>query len=636
MLDSLRSAVNSWPAKILLGLVLLSFVAWGGHSFLQPGADDTLLSAGQASVSAPDYEVALRNESLRLSMGAGRWLTPDELQRFGVRQAVFGDLYRNVLLDNAAMALRLGESDKTVADLLGRDPLFHNASGNFDRAAFDYYLQALRISQDKFLSEFYVRAARRDQISATIAGGADAPETFYQALALYTGQTRAADYAELKPEPLSAIAAPDEKTLAEWYKANAENFRTPEYRQISYLSLRPQDLSEAESVSAADIAAYYKAHAEQYISAPEKRSFTSVHFADAKAANAALATMEAAINSGQSSEAAFSAYLAAHKELKTEQKTDAAQADLPPGIGGEIFAVKSTGLSPVMQNLDGASLVLLTNITPAKPRPLAEVSAQIKQAIALKQAQSALPDLRKKIEDSRYDGANLKEIAAQYHLPLHEVTLDKNGLTPEGKNAGFPQADILPKNIFATPENTDADPLTLADGGYIWYNVAKILPPHISELSAVREKAIAAWKQEQQQQNLDERATALAKKLNSGADFAALAAEQKLILHNESGLKRDADNKILGRQAGAAIFAAAKGESGLSVAGNADNRIVFRIKAINEPQNAGRASFTAAQQSNIARQMEVDFLSSYLGAQARLTPVMINQTVYKRLEQDDN
>jgi len=636
MLDSLRAAVNSWPAKILLGLILLSFIAWGGHSAFQAGSDNTLLTSGKATVSAPDYELALRNETLRLSMRLGHYLTPAESAGYGLRQAVFGQVYRNVALDNAATAMKLGASDKSAADLLSRDPLFHNAAGQFDRSAFDFYLQQMRVSQDEFVDSFYVSAARRDQIADTITGGADAPNAFYKALSLYMGQTRAVNYAELAPEPLNTIVDPDEKTLAGWYEAHLAQFRTPEYRQIDYISLMPQDLAKADAVSDEDAAAYYKAHADKYLISPERRSFALLHFADKNAANAALTEIEAAIKGGASAKQAFAAYKNTHNGLKAEQKTNIARADLPSALGGEVFALPQTGLSSVISDLSGSSLALLTNITPAQSKPLALVSAQIKQDIALAQAQSALPELRKKIEDTRYDGANLAEIAGQYHLALHKITADENGLTPQGQNAGFPQAGDLLKNVFTTPENTDTDPLNLAGGGYVWFNVNEIIPPHNSDLGTVRAKAVAAWKQEQQRQRLDSRAADLARQLNAGADFAALAKQQNLTMRHETALRRDSKNKMPGQQAVAAIFAAAKGESGFSLSDNADTRIVFRVEAITEPQNAGRDSFSAVERDNIAQLFGGDLLASYIGAQVQIAPVLINSAVYKRLNEDDN
>lgn len=634
MLDSLRSAVNSWPAKILLGLVLLSFVVWGGHSAFQSEGDDNLLSSGGSSVSAAVYDMSLRNEALRLSMNIGRYLTPDEMRRFGLPQAVFGQLYRNVLLDNAAAQMKLGVSDKGAAELLKRDPAFKDQSGNFDMSAFNFYVQNLRSGRDAFLDIFYKQAARRDQISSTVTGGADASDTFYKALALYTKQTRQADYVEIAPEPLSQIPDADETALTAWFKANNSAFRTPEYRQIDYIALTPQDINTGEPIDSAAIAAYYKAHQNSYVINPEKRSFTLARFADRQTADSAHKAMEAEIKAGKSAAAAFNSYFAQQSAVKPEKQTNISRAELPGLAGAEIFSLEKGVFSPVINELQGPVIALVEDIKPAQFEPLAEVSAQIKQDINREKAINALPDYRKKIEDSRYDGANLKDIAAQYHLSLRRIITDKNGQTPQGQKADFPQTETLLKNIFAAAANTDADPLNLQAGGYVWYNIDEIIPPRDSALNEVRAQAMAAWKQEQRQQRLDERAAELAKALNGGADFAALAKNNGLTLRQAQNLSRTATEKALSEQAVAAIFAAIKGESGVASGAQEQNRIVFRVNAITEPKNAGRALLSAAEQEAISQNIKTDLLGLYIGAQAQQTPVTVNKAVYNRLMQD--
>lgn len=635
MLDKLRSAVNSWPARILLGFVLLSFVAWGGHSALQGESDNNLMVSGKISVNAAAYETALRNEVQRLSMRIGRYLTPEEIKNFGLEQLVYNSLYRGLLLDNAAAAMKIGASDKNVAELLSRDRFFSGENGQFDLSNFNFYLQTLRMKREAFLDMFYVKAAKRDQITAALQDGLDAPDIFYRALALYQRQTRNVDYAVLQPAALSAAGEPDSAALEQWFKDNGAAFRTPEYRQISMISVTPQDIARPDSVSGAAVAAYYAAHKERYLESAEKRSFDLIRFTDKKAADAARAAIESAIKDGESAEQAFAAY-GKRGIGKFERQQPIAQADLPALLGAEVFSLSQGEISSAINDLQGSVLIFLRKVIAAQPKAQAAAESQIRQAIARETAAAAMPDYRKKIEDARFEGADLKAVAARYHLPLRVITLDKEGKDRDGKNADFPQSAALLPNIFAAAENVDADPLNLRDGGYLWYNIDKVIAPRLPALAEVRAKATEAWKREEQRQQLDNRAADLARELNKGADFAVLAKKNNLVLQHLEKLPRSPVNEKLGQTTQAAVFAAVRGESGFNIGADEATRVVFRVNAIAEPQNAGRDMFSTAERENISGRLAMDFLGQYLAAQAQLTPIRTNMSVYNRLLQAQN
>lgn len=631
MLDKLRSTVNSWPAKILLCLILLSFVAWGGRSAFENSGSDTLLTSSDNSVSAEAYDATLRNEVLRLSMRIGRYLTPEEIKRFGLESAVYSMLYNNLLFDDAAQKLHIGVSDKNAAELLAHDSLFSGGTGKFDIAAFNFYLQNLRMKREAFLDRFYIQAARRGQLISALQDGIDAPAVFYKALALYQLQTRNIDYAIVSPSALDSITEPDNAALSSWFRINKEQFRTPEYRQISYITLQAEDISGTDKIDDAATAAYYKAHKKQFLETAEKRSFDLIRFSDKNSADSAYAGIETALKSGKTPQEAFE-----QAAVKIEHRDSVTQESLPTLLGAEIFALKPNMVSSVINDLQGPVLIYVRKIEEAKMKPLAAAAEQIRHDIAREKTEAALPEYRKKIEDLRYDGASLKEIAAQYHLTLHTVTLDNKGNSPQGKFSDFPQSAAILPHIFSAAENIDADPINLNNGGYLWYNVNKIIASRDSALEEVRIKVAAAWKEEKIQQNLDIRATELTKLLSSGDNFPALAEKNNLKLQHIDAISRNSTQDKLSDQAVSSIFSVSKGESGLSVGSAADTRVIFRVNAITEPENPGKKLLADAEKTEAAASFKTDILTLYLRAQALQTPIRVNKTVQERLMQTYN
>ena len=89
MLQQMRTFTKSWVANLFLGLIALSFVAWGIGDMFRTRVDTNIVTMGSSQISyedfSRDYRNVLRNESQR----AGHQITPEEARKSGMGQAVF-------------------------------------------------------------------------------------------------------------------------------------------------------------------------------------------------------------------------------------------------------------------------------------------------------------------------------------------------------------------------------------------------------------------------------------------------------------------------------------------------------------------------------------------------------------------
>ncbi len=127
-----------------------------------------------------------------------------------------------------------------------------------------------------------------------------------------------------------------------------------------------------------------------------------------------------------------------------------------------------------MQGRFGAILVTVLKIEPEVTKTFAEVSAQLRNDIALERAKSQVQDLHDKIEDDRAGGSSLEQAAEKLKLPVVTVNVDRSGRDPDGKPmANVPHAADVVNAAYASDVGVDNDPID-ADGGYLWYDVADI------------------------------------------------------------------------------------------------------------------------------------------------------------------
>lgn len=626
MLDKLCSAASSWFVKIFLGVLLVSFVLWEIPSAFQRQSSDTLLTSGQSVIKAGTYQLALNEAVMRNSYALGRYLTQEEISQFAIPQRVFSRMYGDVVLDEEARQMKIAASDKTTATLLGQDPLFRGINGQFDKNRFASYVQQLHSTQSDFLA--YLNAqAKRDQLLAGAVGGLEAPDALYTAVLLYQRETRAVDYLELTPAFVGKIADPDEKTLQDWFERNKARFSAPEYRQITYMHMDLDDIAHPQDVTQEAVQSFYE-HNRQRYTTPEKRTIELLRFKTRQAADEAAAKLAAGTS--------FDKLAAEQKQTVADmRKGPLTKSDLPALMAPDVFALGKGAVSAVINDLQGPVIVRVTDIEPGMAKPLASVQEEIRKEIADKTAAAKLRDNRKAIENARFEGANLKELASEYGLAAKDVAVDANGKTPEGKAlTDLPDHAILLPNVFQSAAGVDTDPLS-TDDGYLWYRVNKVIPARERPLNEVREQAATAWKEQETQRLLNEKATAMKKELDDGATLDAIASRNRLVKNTQSGLQRGTINKKLGEQATLAAFSGPQGTNGLAPGADGRSRIVFKVTQVAEPLNKDVRSLSAQERQGVSGRLKEDLVIMLISSAGATHAVRINNELYNRLLQQN-
>ncbi|MFN3613423.1 MAG: SurA N-terminal domain-containing protein, partial [Rubrimonas sp.] len=229
MLDLLRRAVRSWIAKILLGLLVISFAVWGIGD-IATGSSRNVAQVGGQSVAADVYATVLRREQQRYN------LDPTQIRPAGLDRWVLARLIREAALDDAAARLGVSAPDDAIARQVRRDPAFQIA-GSFDPAQ---YASAVRRNYPSIghYEEMVRRALASSQIAALAQVGVRAPQGAAEALIGWREERRGFDVLTLSPLPDDpAIAEPTDEDLQAWLDANPGAFEAPERRDVTFLHI---------------------------------------------------------------------------------------------------------------------------------------------------------------------------------------------------------------------------------------------------------------------------------------------------------------------------------------------------------------------------------------------------------------
>ncbi|MEX6507782.1 SurA N-terminal domain-containing protein [Jiella sp. M17.18] len=616
MLDLLRRSVSGWTAKILLSLLVISFVVWGIGGVFQGGAASAVMTVGDTRVTPQDYALAYTRAESQVARQLGRRPTAQEAQMFGLNQSVLSQLMAGAVLDEQARRIGLGLSQDALAKQIGQDPAFQDSNGQFSRAAFTNILANARISEAEYITS-QAESAKRSQILQAVSGGVKAPQVLDTALGLYNGERRTIDYVALTPAQIPPIKDPDQKTLQAYFDAHKDKYAAPEYRSIAYAELTPQAISDPGAITQDQIAADYNAHKDRYTT-PEARQIQQIVFKDMAAAKAA----DAKLASGESFDQVAKE---AGKSVSDTQLGMLTKSQIPdPKLADAAFSLPKGGTSNVVQGAFGPAILHVSEIKPAGVKPLSEVSDQIRKALALSNAADAINKAYDTFENARAGGATFEEAAKKAGIPVKAVpAVDSQGNGPDGKPLDLPAEQDLLDQAFQTEPGFDNTPVNEGSTGYVFYNVVSVNPAHQRTLKEVHDKVLADWKDEQTRGALQKKGEALKAEVQKGKTIAQVAQEIGAKPQTAASVTRQSGVSELGQAGVAAAFDGGKGTVAATVGSDPDSRIILKVAEIAPPADP-KASVSPQERQQLSSILENDLLQSYVGMLQSKYPVSVN------------
>lgn len=619
MLDNLRNAAGSWVAKLLLGLLVISFAAWGISGRMFGGTGNTVAKVGDTPVSTLEYRLAYDREISLLSQRFGSRITRDQARAFGVDNQVLSQLVAGAALDELAQNMGLGVSQDRLAQLTASDPAFRGPDGQFDRRRFEYVLDQVGMRPDDYIRNRQ-NAAVRQQIIEAVSDGFQPPDALLKAVALYRGEDRTVEYVVLPRSLVEPIEDPSPQTLSKWFDEHKSDYAAPEYRKISYVTLEPEEIADPSVISDDQARDYYEKNKKLYTT-PEKRTIEQIVFADMAAAQAAYESTR----SGSTFENLVEAQGKTLEDVRLGTFTKADIAD--SAIADAAFKLSKNEVSQAVQGTFGPVLLRVTDIQPAQTKPFADVKDDIKKRLALDEANRILLDVYDDYEDARAGGATMAEAAKKLKLEMKTVeAVDRNGLRPDGTIVkDLPESDKLLREAFRTDEGIENPPINTKDDGFIFYEVDGITPARDRSLDEVHDKVVSDWRDAQATARLSEKASELKKQLDGGTPLEKIAAGIDQQKQTKRGLRRGADDADFGKTGVDAAFGVPKGGAGVFAGPSGEAQVLFKVTEVFEPAGAGPQAVSQQTRDAMAEGMANDLLDELVAQLRDRYKVSVNQ-----------
>ena len=394
MMDNLRASSNHLVLKIILGLIIVSFVLTGVGNYLIGGNSNYAAKVNGQEINRAQFEGEVMRERTRLQNELGEQfsvLAADENFMKRKRQEVLNQMIDQALLDQYAKSLGLGISDAQIKQAIFNTPMFQT-DGKFDNQRFTSLLAANQLTPDSYAQSLRNQLLNQQVVNAvlgtdfTLKGEADE-------IAALVSQQRVVRQAAIDVKALAAKQQISDAEINAWYNAHKNEYLTPEQYRVSYIKLDAATM--AQQVSDAEIQAYYDEHQAEFTT-PARHRYSVIQ---TKTEDQAKQVLDA-LKKGED----FAA-------LAKAKSTDIISARNGGDMGwleesttpDELKNAKLTEkgqLSDVITSSVGFLVARLDDTQPAQVKPLAEVRDAIMAKVKQNKALDAYFALQQKVSEA--------------------------------------------------------------------------------------------------------------------------------------------------------------------------------------------------------------------------------------------
>lgn len=575
MLDALRRGAQTWVAKILFGILIISFgVFWGIEDVFRGAARGSLATVGKSEISATDFQQAFQTQLQEISRQAGKRISAEEARAAGFDKMVLQRLVNDAAVSEHGRELKLAISDEALVDNLKNEEGLQGADGKFSRAMLEEVMRQMGVNERGLFAILRKDEIKRQLVTA-LANSIAVPQSLLDVQHAWSAEARRLEHFTISPDKVT-VSEPDEAALKSTYEANKRRFVEPEFRKFAVLLLTVEDLKKNVAVTEEEIKATYERTKETY-DVPEKRRVQQIAFKDKAAAEEA----KKALDGGKSfrdvakdagaTEADINLGLVTKKQMIDKVVAEAA------------FKLNRDEVSPVIEGRFRPVIVRVVEIQPGKESTLTEVSEKIKDALAKERASPELRSLYDQVVDSRNLGKSHQEIAEALKIRLVEIeAADRTNKRPDGSRAlEHSDENAIVAAAFSAQAGVEGDPIELKQSnGYAWIDLRGTTPEKEKPFDQVKEDVKKLFTETERKRLIDELAAQLVIRADQGATFEKLASEAGGTVATTEPITRTTTVSTFDDSAVQKAFGLAKGKAASANTADGSSRVVFRVSDI--------------------------------------------------------
>ncbi|MBI4083938.1 MAG: SurA N-terminal domain-containing protein [Candidatus Lambdaproteobacteria bacterium] len=485
MLTLLRKHAQSWLIKLLLGVIVVTFViSFGVGTF-------TANKAVVARLGSDEILLNEFNQRYQEELDALRRRFPENAeqiaQQLKMREKVLERMIDRRLLLEEAEREGLRITDRELKDAVARTKTFQIG----DRFDFETYRTVL--SQNRMTPESYEERLREDLLltryQRSLMAGVLIGEPEIDLRYRIEHEKVEVDYVYANPATFEKGLTPSADAEKAYFEAHRKEFTQPPQYRIAYLVLSAAKLEQGVSVRDRAVERYYELHSEDEFSTPKRVRASHIlkqvppgatPEQEAKLREAFAPVLQEA-RAGKDFAALARKYSDDPSKAKGGDLGFFVQADMVPEFAAAAFALERGQVSEIVRSPFGFHIIKATEIQPAVVKPLAAVRAQIAERLRVERAERKL-DLEAERLPQRIEKEGLEAVAKTLGLQVAETPwFDGTGVLP-GLGSSAPLHALLKVRKAGDISAWRRNP----QQGHVFFKVLETKPARQKELDEVR------------------------------------------------------------------------------------------------------------------------------------------------------
>lgn len=521
MMDNLRAASNHVVLKILLGLIILSFVLTGVGGYLTGGNGDYAAKVNGQEISRAQLERAFSSERARQQQMLGEQfsaLAGNEGYMQQIRQQALSQLIDEVLLDQYAKDIGLAISDDQIKQAIFTQPAFQT-EGKFDNAKYMSIISNMGFSADQY-AEALRKQLTTQQLIQSVTGTDFVLGNETDSLAALVSQQRLVRDVTINVNALVAKQTVTPEEVNSYYEQNKNSFMSPEQFRVSYIKLDAAAMQQP--VSESDIQAWYDQHQQDYTQ-PQRNRYSIIQ---TKTEAEAQSVLDALKQGGD--------FAALAKEKSADPISARNGGDMgwlePDTTPDELkdARLKDKGqLSGVIKSSVGFIVARLDDTQAEKVKTLAEVHDDIAAKVKQEKAVDAYYKLQQKVSDAASnDNESLASAEQAAGVKAVETGWFNHDNLPAELNFKAVQDAIFNGGLVGEngSPGSNSDVITVDGDRAFVLRISEHKPEAVKPLNEVTAQITDTLKQQKAQQEAKAQADKLLAALKAGKGDEALKA----------------------------------------------------------------------------------------------------------------
>ena len=232
MLEYLRNASDKLVAKILMGLLIFSFVGWGVAEWIFSNAtrEAELVRVGSTIISVQQFGAERSRALTNMPKDQQKQIYTDTVAANEFHKKLLAEIAKETMVENRAADLGFIVTNKRIVREIQSSPEFQE-KGVFSEQKFDTHLMNAGFSESDFVADLRGEILR-SMVLGSMSESVPVPDFAVRAAynARYTEREieySAVQFADFK------TGSPSDDQLREFYAKNPHT--VPEYRTVSYV-----------------------------------------------------------------------------------------------------------------------------------------------------------------------------------------------------------------------------------------------------------------------------------------------------------------------------------------------------------------------------------------------------------------